>query len=715
MEKSKTLSGTDNNNKLNAVKAIDSKKKTESVSEELEKIKKYKFEWNCPFFEDITDAELEMGSKIVNMGLIRDVYLLDNTVYIEHCIDCGKNLLTLVEPTTPIVRTLKVPLMLKKKSSVACVKKDALSCKYSRCLILVAAYVYHKTMKSNYFDEVLEDVEQLTFDDDLSAKSVFDTVSRDVMSEIFTEEQIRKYRTLINFINEEDLLPRAIKLNYLQLIKTLINYNNRKAIAKINRPNLNYTFIENTDTLNRICLGQEKCIMVLTRILKEFGLIENEERKYVNFKELTEDEYLTADNYKEEIVVLYNVHYLADKTVGRDSFKATIVKNNFPAFIMNNSDKKIFIICDRNINVKETYALLPQLALKFETLKIPDLKIEEIYQIFMNRVMKDKYHLRLTPSFESDLKDYLKKNYIYSPYRNLEFIDFIFQDIIKNTLSSATPDLLDIKNLTMFKNSNAEEFHDLENLVGLASVKSEIQKLKTYLEFKKEKESVGDKMPAVDLHMCYLGNPGTGKTTVARLMAGILFNLGFIRYNKCLEVESKDLIANVAGQTAIQTSEIIQDAMGGILFIDEAYAIADSPYGAECIATLIKAMEDYRDDLVVILAGYRVEMLKFLEINSGFKSRIAYTFEFQDYTNEELLTMTENLLAKYNFTIESYQVKDRLNQIYTNARKMGNSFGNSRYVRNTVDQILRQHAINTIKEKNQLKRSNIISIEDVKM
>ena len=126
-------------------------------------------------------------------------------------------------------------------------------------------------------------------------------------------------------------------------------------------------------------------------------------------------------------------------------------------------------------------------------------------------------------------------------------------------------------------------------------------------------------------------------------------------------------------------------------------------------------MEDYRDDLVVILAGYRVEMLKFLEINSGFKSRIAYTFEFIDYTNEELLKMTENLLAKYNFTIESYVVLDRLSQIYTNARKMGSSFGNSRYVRNTVDQILRQHAINTIKEKNKLKRSNIITLDDVKI
>lgn len=167
-------------------------------------------------------------------------------------------------------------------------------------------------------------------------------------------------------------------------------------------------------------------------------------------------------------------------------------------------------------------------------------------------------------------------------------------------------------------------------------------------------------MPSLDLHMCFFGNPGTGKTTVARLMAGILFNLGYIRYNKCIECEAKDLIANVQGATAMKTSEKIQEAMGGILFIDEAYAISESAYGGECIAALIKAMEDCRDDLVVILAGYRVEMLKFLEYNSGFKSRIAYTFEFYDYSNEELIQMTENLFKKYNFTVENYQVIDRI-------------------------------------------------------
>ena len=152
--------------------------------------------------------------------------------------------------------------------------------------------------------------------------------------------------------------------------------------------------------------------------------------------------------------------------------------------------------------------------------------------------------------------------------------------------------------------------------------------------------------------------------------------------------------------------------MGGILFIDEAYSISDSPYGAECIATLIKAMEDYRNDLIVILAGYHTEMLQFLEINSGFKSRIAYTLDFEDYSNEELIQMTENLFEKYNVKAENSKIES----IYASEKlKAQKQFGNSRFVRNTVDQILREHAINIETESNDERRRSIITLDDVKL
>ena len=275
---------------------------------------------------------------------------------------------------------------------------------------------------------------------------------------------------------------------------------------------------------------------------------------------------------------------------------------------------------------------------------------------------------------------------------------------------------LTVSNLPRFKNQDIDEYKELDEMVGLYKVKKEIKNLQAYLAYKKEKEKYNDKMPDLVLHMVFYGNPGTGKTTVARLMAGILFNLEFIRYNKCIECESKDLIANVPGETAIKTSEKIQEAMGGILFIDEAYSISDSPYGAECIATLIKAMEDYRDDLIVILAGYSVEMKRFLNVNSGFLSRIAYELDFEDYSNEELIQMTLNLFEKYNVQVENYDVISRLEEIYIKEkRKDQKTFGNSRFVRNTVDKILREHAINIENETDAVRRRQIITLDDVKL
>lgn len=141
--------------------------------------------------------------------------------------------------------------------------------------------------------------------------------------------------------------------------------------------------------------------------------------------------------------------------------------------------------------------------------------------------------------------------------------------------------------------------------------------------------------------MIFTGNPGTGKTLIARIMAKMLYDLGLISENKLIEVERKDLVASYVGQTSQKTSEVIEKAMGGVLFIDEAYALVqgkkdDGDYGIEAIATLIKAMEDYKENLVVIFAGYKDEMKSFLDINPGIASRIGYTFHFEDYNNVEL-------------------------------------------------------------------------------
>ena len=672
------------------------------------------FDWEIPYFTNMDEESLQKGERLYKLGVIKDVFIEKDKVVIEHTMDCSSSLLDSLEKDA--IKTMRVPLNLPIGKKIGCKNKELLKCNASTCLIIVAAYFYHKYTQS-YFDKTI-DVEMFQ-QEEIITPETFEDVSEITVDTLFDKDIKEQYKDIIYAINEEELIPDNVKMNYLQLVKVLINYKNSG--EKGQRPLFNYAFMENTDTVNKICLGQSTCIDVLSKILLYFGYLKenNLDRKYIDFKELTENEMLIDENYKEDIIVLYNMHYLTEKNLVTGGSKqqeiASIIKSNFPSYILNNSDKKVFIICDKTVNIKEFFAKMQQVQLKFDTLTIPDLKVPTIHHLFLKKVKNTKYGLTLEENFDEKLLAYLNINYNYSPYKNLEFIDYLYQSAIKNSLKTDHPNHLVVSEFQIFRNDDSEEFDDLAKLVGLNSVKQEIYNLKAFLEFKKQKEMIGDKMPSLDLHMCFFGNPGTGKTTVARLMAGILFNLGYIRYNKCIEVEAKDLIANVQGATAMKTSEKLQEAMGGILFIDEAYAISESAYGGECIAALIKAMEDYRDDLVVILAGYRVEMLKFLEYNSGFKSRIAYTFEFMDYSNKELLQMTEDLLTKYNFTVESYMVIDKLDTIYTNARKMGNSFGNSRFVRNTVNKILRQHAINTIKEQDETKKNQIITIDDVKI
>ena len=257
-----------------------------------------------------------------------------------------------------------------------------------------------------------------------------------------------------------------------------------------------------------------------------------------------------------------------------------------------------------------------------------------------------------------------------------------------------------------------EIFSELEELVGLESVKKSLYELVDLVTLKKKaKDNL--KIKDINLHMLFLGNPGTGKTTVARLLAGILYNLKYIRQDKLIEVSSKDLVAEYVGQTAPKTMEVINRARGGILFIDEAYSLAvsnNNSYNAEAIATLIKAMEDYRDDLVVIFAGYTKEMQDFINSNSGIASRIGYTFTFEDYTNEELKQIFINMIKKSGFNIEDEALL-KLDALINENRNTKN-FGNARFIRNVYEKTIVLHASNTKKIKN-MDKLKLITKEDI--
>lgn len=197
----------------------------------------------------------------------------------------------------------------------------------------------------------------------------------------------------------------------------------------------------------------------------------------------------------------------------------------------------------------------------------------------------------------------------------------------------------------------------LKKIIGLNTVKENIKKFEKYALYTVKARNLGLEMNKSNLHMIFTGNPGTGKTTVARIMAKMLYDLGLISENKLVEVERKDLVASYIGQTAPKTAEVIAKAMGGVLFIDEAYTLAqgnkaENDYGAEAVATLTKAMEDHKDDLVVIFAGYKDEMKTFLDINPGISSRIGYTFHFEDYTSDELNQMFFMKMTNMGYSVD---------------------------------------------------------------
>lgn len=228
---------------------------------------------------------------------------------------------------------------------------------------------------------------------------------------------------------------------------------------------------------------------------------------------------------------------------------------------------------------------------------------------------------------------------------------------------------------------------ELDSLIGLVSVKKEISSLINLLKVNKIRKERGLSTPKTSNHLVFLGNPGTGKTTVARLIAKIYKQLGVLEKGQLIEVDRSGLVAGYVGQTAIKTQEKIDEAMGGVLFIDEAYSLAkgESDFGQEAIDTLLKAMEDNRDDFVVIVAGYTKQMEAFLLSNPGLKSRFNKSILFEDYTEEELLDIFNLFCHKYGLRLSEDAKRNLVVFLSTICSEKTENFANAREIRNLFE------------------------------
>lgn len=231
---------------------------------------------------------------------------------------------------------------------------------------------------------------------------------------------------------------------------------------------------------------------------------------------------------------------------------------------------------------------------------------------------------------------------------------------------------------------------ELDGLIGLTEVKAEIHRQAAILRVEGLRADAGLKATTITRHMIFNGNPGTGKTTVARLVGGIYRALGLLSKGQLIEVDRSELVAGFLGQTAMKTAEVVKSAEGGVLFIDEAYSLSGDQYGTEAIDTLVKEMEDKRDDLIVIVAGYPLPMEVFIAQNPGLESRFRTTIEFVDYTDDELASIFEVMAKAAEYDVDE-AVVDRLREILGTVTR-GETFGNARYVRNLLEAAIGRHA-----------------------
>ena len=253
---------------------------------------------------------------------------------------------------------------------------------------------------------------------------------------------------------------------------------------------------------------------------------------------------------------------------------------------------------------------------------------------------------------------------------------------------------------------------ELSELIGLTETKKEITTLYNYIQMKQKRDEMGMKSPNMSFHCVFTGNPGTGKTTVARILAGIYRDMGVLKRGHLVETDRSGLVAEYVGQTAVKTNKIVDEALDGVLFIDEAYSLAQGgrdDYGKEAITTLLKRMEDDRDRLVVILAGYTNEMENFINSNPGLRSRFNRYINFPDYSAEELYIIFLLNAKKNEYTLTedaSKYLKERLATIVTDKPK---DFGNARYIRNLFEKAIEAQS-NRLASKAELTKEDLAQI-----
>ena len=507
-------------------------------------------------------------------------------------------------------------------------------------------------------------------------------------------EEIDKDKYMKDVFEEIDNL--YIDDNSKDLLKKIIEYM-RKYNEKIEKQYISFNlkmYSNNKETIPQI-------VRIILNSANLFKYLKHGEAAYYSMYDIEEAKQLeSVYTSKNSVVVFQNFEGFNEK---EDSFKNRFI-SKFDELLSKNESQVLTILLAKNEDIiRDSFAKNDEILQKYFDFEIKGIEpdVQDAYQDIINSL---EGKMELTDDFKVKLLDYITKNYNENTLPYPEYRDKLCEKIL---FTKELPEVAKEKTME-------EIFEELNALVGLDKVKNMLHDLVDLIELKnKTKDDL--KIKNINLHMVFLGNPGTGKTTVARIVAEILYNLKYIKQNKLIEVSSKDLVAEYVGQTAPKTNAVVQKALGGVLFVDEAYSLASgngqgNSFNEEAIATLIQAMENYRDDLVVIFAGYTREMQDFLNANSGIVSRIGYTVEFEDYTQEQLIQIFNQMMEKSGFVVTK-EAQNKVKEIIEEYKDTKN-FGNARFVRNIYEKSIVKHASNT-KGKKGKKVLKTISKDDI--
>ena len=507
-------------------------------------------------------------------------------------------------------------------------------------------------------------------------------------------EEIDKDKYMKDVFEEIDNL--YIDDNSKDLLKKIIEYM-RKYNEKIEKQYISFNlkmYSNNKETISQI-------VRIILNSANLFKYLKHGEAAYYSMYDIEEAKQLeSVYTSKNSVVVFQNFEGFNEK---EDSFKNRFI-SKFDELLSKNESQVLTILLAKNEDIiRDSFAKNDEILQKYFDFEINGIQpdVQDAYQDIINSL---EGKMELTDDFKVKLLDYITKNYNENTLPYPEYRDKLCEKIL---FTKELPEVAKEKTME-------EIFEELNALVGLDKVKNMLHDLVDLIELKnKTKDDL--KIKNINLHMVFLGNPGTGKTTVARIVAEMLYNLKYIKQNKLIEVSSKDLVAEYVGQTAPKTNAVVQKALGGVLFVDEAYSLASgngqgNSFNEEAIATLIQAMENYRDDLVVIFAGYTREMQDFLNANSGIVSRIGYTVEFEDYTQEQLIQIFNQMMEKSGFVVTK-EAQNKVKEIIEEYKDTKN-FGNARFVRNIYEKSIVKHASNT-KGKKGKKVLKTISKDDI--